>query len=123
MSLPAFAAISFSISPSISGPAAAPVGDFTLNPLSVQGLWLAVITMPAAALRCTTSNEDICVGVGPAENTTGMSWARTTSAAATAKSSLAKRRSYAKTMPLDCSPRATTYSATAWAQRRTLRNE
>ena len=29
--------------------------DFTLKPLSVHGLWLAVITTPAAAPRSTTS--------------------------------------------------------------------
>ena len=39
----------------ISGPAAAPDGDLTLKPLSVHGLWLAVMTMPAAAPRWTTS--------------------------------------------------------------------
>ena len=62
MGLPAPAAMRASIAASISGPAAAPVGDLTLKPLSVQGLWLAVMTMPAAAPRWTTSNEDICVG-------------------------------------------------------------
>ena len=34
-----------------------PVGALTLKPLSVQGLWLAVITTPAAAPRSTTSYE------------------------------------------------------------------
>ena len=90
---PAPAAIRASMSVSISGPAAAPVGDLILKPLSVQGLWLAVITMPAAALRCTTSNEDICVGRACEANAIGMPWARTTSAAAVANCSLAKRRS------------------------------
>ena len=33
----------------ISGAAAAPVSDFTLKPLSGQGLWLAVMTIPALA--------------------------------------------------------------------------
>ncbi len=46
----------------ISGPAAEPVGALTLKPLSVQGLWLAVIMIPAAAPRSTTSYEVICVG-------------------------------------------------------------
>ncbi len=46
----------------ISGPAAAPVGALTLKPLSVHGLWLAVMTMPAAAPRSTTSYDDIWVG-------------------------------------------------------------
>src|SRR5437763_1691127 len=36
---------------SIAGPAAAPVSAFTLKPLSVHGLWLAVITIPAFAFR------------------------------------------------------------------------
>ena len=42
-------AITASSVASSSGPAAAPVGALTLNPLSVHGLWLAVMTMPAAA--------------------------------------------------------------------------
>ena len=46
----------------MSGPAAEPLGDLTLNPLSVHGLWLAVITMPAAEPRSTTSYELIWVG-------------------------------------------------------------
>ena len=33
-----------------------------MNPLSVHGLWLAVMTIPAAALRSTTSYELIWVG-------------------------------------------------------------
>jgi hypothetical protein len=62
MAAPPLPAIVASRTASSSGPAAAPVGDFTLNPLSVQGLWLAVITMPAAAPRWTTSKLDIWVG-------------------------------------------------------------
>ena len=46
----------------MSAPAAAPVGALTLNPLSIHGLWLAVMTMPAAAPRSTTSYELIWVG-------------------------------------------------------------
>ena len=38
-----------SIAASISGAAAPPVSALTLKPLSVHGLWLAVITMPAPA--------------------------------------------------------------------------
>jgi len=38
-----------------ASPAAAPVDDLTLKPLSVHGLWLAVMTIPAAAPRSTTS--------------------------------------------------------------------
>ena len=59
---PRCAAIPASIVGSMSAPAAAPVGDLTLNPLSVQGLCDAVITMPAAAPRWTTSYELIWVG-------------------------------------------------------------
>ena len=33
---------------SMSGPPAEPVGALTLKPLSVHGLWLAVMTIPAA---------------------------------------------------------------------------
>ena len=46
----------------MSGPAAAPVSDLTLKPLSVHGLCEAVMTMPHAALRSTTSYETIWVG-------------------------------------------------------------
>ena len=46
----------------ISAPAAAPLGALTLNPLSVHGLCEAVITIPAAAPRSTTSYELIWVG-------------------------------------------------------------
>ena len=77
----------------MSGPAAEPVGDLTLNPLSVHGLWLAVMTMPAAAPRSTTSSSYIWVGTAWLAKATGMSWARRTSAAAAAKCSQAKRRS------------------------------
>ena len=77
----------------ISGPAAAPVGAFTLKPLSTHGLWLAVMTMPAAAPRSTTSYELICVGTAWTARKTGMSWASRTSAAASAKCSEANRRS------------------------------
>ena len=52
----------------MSGPAAAPVGDLTLKPLSVHGLWEAVIMMPAAAPRSTTSKEVIWVGHGVARD-------------------------------------------------------
>ena len=77
----------------MSGPAAAPVGDLTLKPLSVHGLWLAVMTMPAAAPRSTTSYELIWVGTACSAKATGMSWASRTSAAAAAKCSEANRRS------------------------------
>ena len=81
------------MTPRMSAPAAAPVGALTLKPLSTHGLWLAVMTMPAAAPRSTTSNELIWVGTAWTAKATGMSWARRTSAAAVAKYSDAKRRS------------------------------
>ena len=37
------------MTPRMSAPAAAPVGALTLKPLSTHGLWLAVMTIPAAA--------------------------------------------------------------------------
>jgi len=78
---------------SMSGPPAEPVGALTLKPLSTHGLWLAVMTMPAADPRWTTSYELIWVGTARDANATGMPWARITSAAAVAKCSEAKRRS------------------------------
>ena len=57
----------------MSGPPADPSGDLTLKPLSVHGLWLAVITTPAAAPRSTTSYELIWVGTARTPNATGMS--------------------------------------------------
>ena len=77
----------------MSGPAAEPVGALTLKPLSTHGLWLAVMTMPAAEPRSTTSYELIWVGTACCASATGMSWARSTSAAAAAKCSEANRRS------------------------------
>ena len=77
----------------ISAPAAAPVGALTLNPLSTHGLWLAVMTIPAAAPRSTTSYEHIWVGTAWTAKATPMSWASRTSAAAIAKYSDEKRRS------------------------------
>ncbi len=77
----------------MSAPAAAPLGALTLNPLSTHGLWLAVMTMPAAAPRWITSNELIWVGTACVAKATGMSWASRTSAAAAAKCSEANRRS------------------------------
>ena len=77
----------------ISAPAAAPVGALTLKPLSTHGLWLAVMTIPAAEPRSTTSYELIWVGTAWTAKATGMSWASRTSAAAIAKYSEEKRRS------------------------------
>ena len=81
------------MTPRMSAPAAAPVGALTLNPLSTHGLWLAVMTMPAAAPRSTTSYELIWVGTAWTAKATGMSCARRISAAAIAKYSDEKRRS------------------------------
>ena len=55
MAVPPLRAICASRTARISGPAAAPDGDLTLKPLSVHGLWLAVMTIPAAEPRSTTS--------------------------------------------------------------------
>ncbi len=55
MAVPPFVAIVASITDRMSGPAADPVGALILKPLSVHGLWLAVMTIPAAAPRSTTS--------------------------------------------------------------------
>ena len=122
MTVPAWAAMTASIAGSMSDPAAAPVGDFTLNPLSVHGLCEAVMTIPAAAPRCTTSYELICVGTAVTLIATGMSRASSTSAAARAKCSEANLRSYATITPFACSPRSATYVATPSAMRRTLSN-
>ena len=64
-----------------------------MKPLSVHGLWLAVMTMAAADPRLTTSSDDIWVGTAWTANATGMPWARSTSAACWAKCSDANRRS------------------------------
>ena len=69
----------------MAGPAAAPVSDLTLKPLSVHGLCEAVIMIPQAALVATTWYETIWVGIAPDANWTGTSWASSTSAAAWAK--------------------------------------
>ena len=57
----------------MSGLAAAPVGDLTLKPLSGYGLCEAVIMIPHAAPRSTTSYEVICVGTAVCAMATGMS--------------------------------------------------
>ena len=77
----------------MSAPAAAPDGDLILKPLSVQGLWDAVIITPHAKPCSTTSYEVICVGMATDAMATGMSYASSTSAAAFAKNSLENRRS------------------------------
>src|SRR5256886_8722574 len=107
---------------SIAGPAAAPVSAFTLKPLSVHGLWLAVITIPAFAFRRIVAHEKDWVGAAAVARYTFTSWAATTSAAAAAKCSEAKRRSKPITTPRSAPPFFTTHSATDCAQTRTASN-
>src|SRR5256714_2947053 len=107
---------------SIAGPPAAPVSAFTLNPLSVHGLWLAVITIPAFAFRRIVAHENDCVGAAAVARWTFTSCAATTSAAAAAKCSEAKRRSKPITTPRSAPPFLTTHSATDCAQTRTASN-
>src|SRR5258708_36086401 len=76
---------------SMSGPAAAPVSAFTLNPLSIHGLWLAVMTMPAFAFLRIVAHEDDCVGGAVVAGWTGMPCAATPPAAGSAKNSDEKR--------------------------------
>src|SRR6266581_3471330 len=107
---------------SIAGPPAAPVSAFTLKPLSVQGLWLAVITIPAFAFRRMVAHENDCVGAAAVARCTFTSWAATTSAAAAAKCSEAKRRSKPITTPRSAPPFLWTHSATDCAHTRTASN-
>jgi hypothetical protein len=72
-SAPALSRIVFSMTASMSGLAAAPLGDFTLKPLSGYGLCDAVIMIPQAAPRSTTSYEVIWVGTAVWAIATGMS--------------------------------------------------
>ena len=58
-----------------------------------MGCGEAVIMIPHAAPRSTTSYEVICVGTAVCDMATGMSYASSTSAAAWAKNSDEKRRS------------------------------
>src|SRR5258708_29856637 len=95
----------------MSGPAAAPVSAFTLNPLSIHGLWLAVITMPAFAFLRIVAHENDCVGEAVVARWTGMACAATTSAPASAQYSDEKRRSKPMTTPRDCPPVPFTHSA------------
>ena len=99
-----------------------PLGALTLKPLSVHGLCDAVITIPAAAPRSTTSYELIWVGTPWVARKTGMSWASRTSDAAAAKCSEANRRSNATTTPGLGRPCRRRSAATPSAQRRTFSN-
>src|SRR5947207_15779940 len=67
---------------SIAGPAAAPVSAFTLKPLSVHGLWLAVLTIPAFAFRRIVAQENDCVGAAAVARGAYAWYAGTISAAA-----------------------------------------
>ena len=104
---------------SMSGPAAAPVSAFTLNPLSIHGLWLAVMTMPAFAFLRIVAHENDWVGDAVVARWTGMPCAVTTSVAASAKNSDEKRRSNPMTTPRCASPVLFTHSATPFAHTRT----
>ena len=105
---PPLPAIAASMTDRISGPAAAPVGDLTLKPLSVHGLWLAVMTIPAAAPRWTTSYELIWVGTAVDGERDRDVVGEEDLGGGGAKCSEAKRRSNAMTTPFACSPRSTT---------------
>src|SRR6266508_1913429 len=107
---------------SIAGGAAAPLSVFTLKPLSVHGLWLAVMTIPAFALRRIVAHENDCVGAALDARCTFTPFAATTSAAAAAKCSETKRRSKPMTTPRSAPPFVRTHCATACEQMRTASN-
>ena len=109
-----------SIAANISGAAAPPLSALTLKPLSVHGLWLAVITIPAPAFISRVKKLPTCVGTAPGGVKDRMSCAARTSTHARAKCSEAKRRSWQTTTPRSAVPFAARYSATPRAQRRTL---
>ena len=111
-----------SSSVSIAGAAAEPVSVFTLKPLSVHGLWLAVMTIPAFAFRRIVAHENDCVGAALEARWTFTRFAATTSAAAAAKCSDTKRRSNPMTTPRSAPPSRRTHSATACEQMRTASN-
>ena len=64
-----------------------------MKPLSYQGLWLAVMTIPAFALRRMVAHEKDCVGAAAVARCTRTPRAAQTSAAAAAKCSEANLRS------------------------------
>ena len=88
---------SMALSP--AGSMAPPFSSRTLKPLSLGGLWLAVILAAPSACRSVTPNEMIGVGMPPPQKWTGMPLAASTSAAAAAKSSDRKRLSPPTTAP------------------------
>ncbi len=93
-----------SMASSMAGAAAPPVSALTLNPLSVHGLWLAVITIPAPAPSSRVKNETTWVGTDPGGVRLRMPCAARTSTQARAKCSDAKRRSWATTTPRSAVP-------------------
>ncbi len=93
-----------SIAASISGAAAPPVSALTLKPLSVHGLWLAVITIPAPACISRVKKLPTWVGTASGGMKLRMSCAARTSTHARAKCSEAKRRSQATTTPRSAVP-------------------
>ena len=109
-----------SMAASISGAAAPPVSALTLKPLSVHGLWLAVMTMPAPAPSSRVKKEPTWVGTASGGVKERMSCAASTSTQARAKCSEANRRSWQTTTPRSAAPVCCRYSATPRAQRRTL---
>ena len=54
---------SFIISESLGAVICAPSSQYTLYPLYSDGLWLAVITIPAIHPRCLTANDNSGVGL------------------------------------------------------------
>ncbi len=80
-----------SISATTSGGAEEPAGLFTLKPLSVPGLWLAVITIAPAAWRSMTAYEITGVGWKRSDSSTRWPLPASTSATARAKRSEPKR--------------------------------
>ena len=82
-----------SMAASICGAAAPPVSALTLKPLSVHGLWLAVMTIPAPAPSSRVKKLPTWVGTASGGVKLRMSWAASTSTQALAKYSDANRRS------------------------------
>ena len=80
-----------SISLVTSGGAELPAACLTLKPFQRPGLWLAVITTPAAALRSSTACDSAGVGAALEASATAIPLAARTSAAAFAKASERKR--------------------------------
>ncbi len=94
---PAEAGISASILFNPSGSIALPFSSRTLNPLSVGGLWEAVMLTAPQAFLFTTAYAMVGVGVGPSVRYTFRPLPAKTSAADAAKFSEWKRLSYPTT--------------------------